>query len=91
MTSKDFIEKKIEEFEEVLTGTNEDVWTATEKKKWLEKALREMAQATVEAVRVEGKNNLITEKRRLTYGDVDEAHNAAITEQEKRAEEWLGV
>ena len=53
-------------------------------------SLRSIAEKTVEAVRVENKYNLITQKRRLTYSDVDYAYNQAVAKQSKLADQWLG-
>ena len=70
---------------------NEEVQAdAEELRDWLRFTAKSIAEKTVEAVRVENKYNLITQKRRLTYSDVDYAYNQAVAKQSKLADQWLG-
>lgn len=65
-------------------------WLTNELDEFLTRYGKSIAEKTVEVVRVEKKHNLITQKRRLTYSDVDDAYNQAVTEQSRLAEAWLG-
>jgi len=62
----------------------------TEIQSFLDESLRLLAREIVERMVGEEKHNLITEKKRLTYSDVDDAYNKRIQEEHTLASEILG-
>lgn len=68
----------------VLIENHEGGTSQTPAQEMVKSFIRSSCIELVESLRMEEKYNLITEKRRLTYSDVDSAYNQAVQENNQK-------
>jgi hypothetical protein len=57
-------------------------------KSFIESALNRMSKETLDEIQIKGRTNLITEKRPLTYSDVDNAYLQAVIDLENNIKKF---